>query len=167
MRKFSTLSQVVAVFAVMSAAIASAAQDDLATGAMSNSERSYLVSELRSSKAALLTSIKGLTAAQWTFKPSPEAWSIEECTEHLIKAEDLIFNEAMKTLHTPPVARLANATSDGDREVVAQMEDRSKKAKAPKVLQPSDQFPSPQSAAQEFEQRRNKTVAFVEGTHDA
>ena len=143
-----------------------AAKDYAAMGDMTKDERAYLLSELKSSEDALLTSIKGLTPAQWTFKPSPDDWSIEECTEHLILAEDLIFNEAQKVLQTPAVTRLPNATSDGDRLVVAQMEDRSKKAKAPKVIQPTGMFSTPESAAQEFKLRRDKTIAFVKTTND-
>lgn len=142
------------------------AKDDSATGGITKAERAYLLSELKSSEAGLLTSIKGLTPAQWTFKPSPDAWSIQECTEHLILAEDLIFGEAQKTLNTPAAARLSNATSEGDRQVVAQMEDRSKKAKTPKILQPTAKFPTPESAAQEFRLRRGKTIAYVKTTDD-
>jgi hypothetical protein len=79
-------------------------------------------------------------------------------------AEDLIFDEAQKTLKTPPVARLTNATNEGDRQVVDQMEDRSKKAKAPKIIQPTGKFPTPESAAKEFELRRNKSIAYVSRT---
>lgn len=144
-----------------------AANDDAATGGMTKAERKYLLSELSSSEAELLASIKGLTPAQWTFKPSPDAWSVQECAEHLILAEDLIFDEAQKTLKTPAVARLANATSEEDRQIVAQMEDRSKKAKAPKVVQPTGKFPTPESAAQEFKLRRDKTISYVKTTHDS
>ena len=133
---------------------------------MTKAERAYLLSELKSSEKALLGSIRGLTHAQWRFKSSPDAWSIQECTEHLILAEDLIFDEAQKTLTTPPVARLANATSAGDHQVVEQMEDRSKKAKAPKIIQPTGKFPTPESAAKEFEFRRNKSITYVKTTHD-
>ena len=143
-----------------------AEKDGAVAGEMTKPERAYLLSELRSSEAALLTSIKGLTNAQWTFKSSPEVWSIEECTEHLILAEDLIFGEAQKALETPAVARLPNATSDGDRKLVAQLEDRSKKAQAPKVIQPTGAFSTPESAAQEFARRRDKTIAYVETTKD-
>jgi len=143
-----------------------AAKDHVAVGDMTKAERAYLLSELKSSEDALLTSIKGLTPAQWTFKPSPDDWSIEECTEHLILAEKLLFDEAQKTLETPAVTRLPNATSDGDRQLVTQMEDRSKKAKAPKVIQPTGMFSTPESAAREFELRRDKTIAFVKTTKD-
>jgi hypothetical protein len=48
-----------------------AEKDDGATGDMTKGERAYLLSELKSSEAGMLTRIKGLTPAQWTFKPSP------------------------------------------------------------------------------------------------
>lgn len=152
--------------AALGAAGAVAGQDGATAGGMTAAERTYLVSELKSSEAALLASIEGLTPAQWTFKPSPDGWSIQECTEHLILAEDLIFGEAQKTLKTPAVARLSDATAEGDRQIVEQMEDRSKKAKAPKVLQPTRKFPTPESAAAEFQLRRDKSIAYVETTHD-
>lgn len=154
------------LLAALAATPAFAAHDDAATGGMTKAERKYLLSELTSSKAALLASIKGLTPAQWTFKPSPDAWSVQECVEHLILAEDLIFGEAQKTLKTPAVARLANETSEGDRQVVAQMEDRSKKIKTPKILEPTGKFPTPESAAQEYRRHRDKTIAYVKTTHD-
>jgi hypothetical protein len=155
-----------AFLAAIGPASSFAGQDEASRGGMTKAERTYLLSELTSSKTALLRSIRGLTHAQWTFKSSPDAWSIQECTEHLILAEDLIFDEAQKTLTTPPVARLANATSAGDHQVVEQMEDRSKKAKAPKIIQPTGKFPTPESAAKEFEFRRNKSITYVKTTHD-
>lgn len=143
-----------------------AASRDAADGSMTTTERRYLLDELKSSEDGLLGAIKGLTEAQWTFKPAPDAWSIQECAEHLILAEDLIFNEAQKVLATPSVSRLSNATPEGDRQVVAQMEDRSTKAKAPKVLQPTRKFPTPESAAKEFKLRRDKTIAYAKSTQD-
>lgn len=152
--------------AALGLAPASVGQDGSTVSGMNEAERTYLVSELKSSEAELLASIRGLTPAQWTFKPSVDAWSIQECTEHLILAEDLIFGEAQKTLKTPAVGRLPNATSEGDRQIVEQMEDRSKKAKAPKVIQPTGKFPTPESAATEFQLRRDKSIAYVEATRD-
>jgi hypothetical protein len=143
-----------------------AASRDAVDGSMTETERRFLLNELHSSEDGLLGAVEGLTQAQWTFKPAPDAWSIQECAEHLILAEDLIFNEAQKVLATAPVSRLPNATPEGDLQVVEQMEDRSKKAKAPKVLQPTDRFPTPESAAKEFRIRRDKTIAYVKSTND-
>jgi hypothetical protein len=73
-----------------------AASRDAADGSMTTSERRYLLDDLKFSEAGLLGAIKGLTQAQWTFKPIPDAWSIQECAEHLILAEDLIFTQAQR-----------------------------------------------------------------------
>jgi DinB superfamily len=140
--------------------------EDSSSGGMTRAERTYLLTLLQSSEASFTSSIKGLTEAQWTYKPSPDSWSIQECAEHLILAEDLIFNESQKVLKTAAVARLSNATSEGDRQIVDEMEDRSKKAKAPKVLQPKDSFPTPDSAIKEFQLRRDKTISYVKTTID-
>src|SRR3954470_23736532 len=155
------------LFALIAALPSYAASKDPGIGRMTKAERAYLLSELKSSEKAMLQTIKGLTPAQWTYKPSPDSWSIAQCAEHLILAEDLIFGEAQKTLNTPAVARLDIATPTGDRQVVAQLEDRSKKAKAPAILQPAGKFPTPQSAAEEFEIRRGKTISYVKSTKDA
>jgi DinB superfamily len=108
------------------------ASRNAADGSMTTTERRYLLDELKSSEAGLLSAIKGLTQAQWTFKPKPDAWSVQECTEHLILAEDLIFNEAQEVLATPSVSRLPNATPEGDRQVVGKWKTAEKKRKHPK-----------------------------------
>jgi hypothetical protein len=138
-----------------------------ADGSMTKAERAYLLSQLKTSKIAMLASIKGLTPAQWTFKPAPEVWSVQECAEHIILAEEYIFGASQKYLATPAVPRLATATSEADAKFVARIEDRSAKAKAPEPIKPTGKFPTPQSAAQEFKLRRDKTIAYAKTTQDA
>jgi DinB superfamily len=135
-------------------------------GAITKAERTYLLQQLESSKAAMLASIKGLTPAQWNFKPAPEVWSVAECAEHIILAEDTLFGMEQKVLATPATPRLANATPEGDRAIVAQAEDRSVKAQANAPVMPTGNYPTPQSAAAEFIKRRAKTIAYVKTTQD-
>jgi hypothetical protein len=44
---------------------------------------------------------------------------------------------------------------------VARIEDRSVKAKTPEPIVPSGKFPTPLSAAQEFQKRLDKTITYV------
>ncbi len=60
-------------------------------GAMTSAERAYLLQELEQSKTNMLAGIQGLTDAQWKFKPAPAVWSVAECAEHIILAEDYLF----------------------------------------------------------------------------
>jgi uncharacterized damage-inducible protein DinB len=137
-----------------------------ADGSMTQAERSYLLEQLESSKKVMLESIQGLSAAQWTFKPAPEVWSVQQCAEHIILSENFIFGGAQQVLKTPVVDRPATSTEEVDRKIVAGVQDRSHKAKAPEQIVPSGKFATPEDAAREFIARRAKTIAYVTSTND-
>jgi len=137
-----------------------------ADGSMTPAERAYLLEQLETSKKAMLASIQGLSAAQWTFKPAPEVWSVQECAEHIILAENFIFGGAQQVLKTPAVDRPALSNEEVDRKIVAGVQDRSHKAKAPEPIVPSGKFATPEDAAREFTARRDKTIAYVTTTTD-
>src|ERR1035438_9113537 len=99
------------VFGLMGAALLARADG----GAMSNSERAYLMEQLEQSKKAMLASIDGLTEAQWKFKPAPAVWSVQECAEHIVLAEGYIFEGAQQVLKTPAVERSEKSNSSVDQ----------------------------------------------------
>ncbi len=135
-------------------------------GAMTDGERSYLLAQLEESKKNMLESITGLTPAQWRFKAAPDRWSVAECAEHIVKAEGYIFGASQKFLQSPAVPRLATATPEVDQKIVARVEDRSHKMKAPEPIVPSGQYATPDEAAQAFIAARDKTIAYVKTTND-
>lgn len=137
------------------------------SGQLTTDERRYLLSELTETRNAYLQSIRGLTRAQWTFKASPERWSVEECAEHIILAEPLLLADAKRMLGTPAIPRLSTANADGDHLQVAKMLDRTATAKAPAAITPSGKFATPEQAAMEFTKRRDATIAYVSATDDA
>jgi hypothetical protein len=155
---------------VLTAARSQAPGDSAAStaveGRITPADRRYLVLELNESKIAYLKSIQGLTREQWTFKPTPDRWSVEECAEHIILAEPLLVADSNRMLATPAVSRLATANSEGDHGQVAKMLDRSVTAKAPAAITPSGRFASPDQAAAEFIKRRDATIAYAETTED-
>jgi hypothetical protein len=136
------------------------------SGVMTAAERAYLVEQLEQSKKNMLASIQGVTEAQWKFKPAPNVWSVAECAEHIILAEDFIFGGAQQTLKTPAAARLATANADTDKKLVAVIQDRSKKATAPEPITPSGKIATPADAAREFTAKRDKTIAYAKTTQD-
>ncbi|MBZ5724509.1 MAG: DinB family protein [Acidobacteriia bacterium] len=135
-------------------------------GSMTLDERAYLLQQLESSKKEMLASIEGLTAAQWKFKPAPAVWSVEECAEHLILAEDYIFKGAQQVLQTPAVPRPEKSTAEVDQKFVTGVKDRSRKATAPEAIVPSGKFATPADAAREFTARRDKTIEYAKTTSD-
>ncbi|HEV2445241.1 MAG TPA: DinB family protein [Candidatus Sulfopaludibacter sp.] len=135
-------------------------------GAMSDSERSYLIEQLEQSKKAMLASIDGLTEAQWKFKPAPNVWSVQECAEHIVLAESYIFQGSQQVLKTPAVARPERSNSEVDHVIVSRVQDRSQKATAPEPLVPGRKFATPEEAAKAFVAARDKTIAYVKSTQD-
>src|SRR5260370_29702776 len=116
-------------------------------GAITSDERTYLLDQLEQSKKGVLASISRLTQSQWTFKPAPAVWSVQECAEHIILAEDFIFSGAQQILKSPAVERPANSNAETDHKLAAGVQDRSRKATAPEPLVPGAKFATPADAA--------------------
>lgn len=136
------------------------------SGALTPEERSYLVDQLGKSKQAFIGSIQGLTEAQWTYKAAPEKWSIKDCAEHLILAEDFIFAGSQKMLQAPAQPRPATSTPEHDREIFAMVQDRSHKATAPEPIKPTGQWSTVDDAIAEFTKRRERNISYVRDTND-
>ena len=137
------------------------------SGAMSDFERAFLIEQLEKSQKEFLSSIEGLTAAQWKFKPAPDRWSVAECSEHIILAEEFIRGGAQALLKSPPVDRLATANAEHDKKLSEMVADRSHKAKAPEPIVPNGgKFATPEDAAKEFTARREKSLEYVKTTQD-
>jgi uncharacterized damage-inducible protein DinB len=135
-------------------------------GAMSDTERSYLIDQLQQSQKAMLASIDGLSQAQWTFKPAPTVWSVQECAEHIVLSESYIFEGSQQVLKAPAGERPERSNSDVDHTIVTRVQDRSQKATAPEPLVPGRKFATPGDAAKAFTTAREKTIAYVKSTQD-
>jgi len=137
-----------------------------ADGAMNPAERAFLLDQLESSKKEFLASIQGLTPAQWTFKAGPDRWSIQECAEHIILAEDYIFGGTQRLLKVPAVERPANSNLEVDKKLAAAVRDRSHKVSAPEAIVPGGKFATAEDAAKEFASRRAKTIEYAKTSND-
>lgn len=135
-------------------------------GAMSDTERAYLLEQLEQSRQGVLASIDGLSQEQWTFKPAPNVWSVQECAEHIVLAESYIFNGAQQLLKTAAVPRPEKSNAQVDHGIVAGVQDRSNKVTAPEPLVPARKFATPGDAAKAFTEARDKTIAYVKSTDD-
>jgi hypothetical protein len=136
------------------------------SGTLTDSERAFLIQTLEQTKKGFLASINGVSDAQWRFKPDPKVWSVAECAEHIVLAEDFIAERAQMILKSPAVERPATSNSEVDHRIVMMVEDRSQKAQAPEPIVPSGKFNTPAEAAAEFVKRRDRNIAYVRTTQD-
>lgn len=136
-------------------------------GPISQAERELALAELRESRDAFLDSVKGLTPAQWTFKPAPEQWSAAECAEHMGIVEDIAFRALTeRALQAPPDPAKRKSLKLSDPGVSRATLDRSSKYRAPEPLNPSGRWSNPQDGVQHLLTLRDRSIAFVQTTPD-
>jgi len=121
---------------------------------------------LETTKRNIVEATRGLSDAQWNFKPSVFKWSVAQVIEHIAASEDLLRQVAEGQIkqQSPPVPdRDLKKTDDKVLELVP---DRSRKFQAPEQLRPRNQFGSPQEALKHFLESRAKTVELLKKTPD-
>jgi hypothetical protein len=120
---------------------------------------------LESTKKNIQEATKGLSEAQWNFKPAPDRWSVAQVMEHIAAAEDFIRgNITEKVMTAPPDA--SRDIKKTDEAVLAMIPDRSHKAQAPEPLVPSNRYGSPEGSLKHFLEARATTEAFLKNTPD-
>lgn len=129
-------------------------------------DRQKALKYLEKTRADVLTATKGLSEAQWNFKPAPDRWSVAEVAEHIAAAEDFL-RDRVETQVMKANARDGNEDVKAIDEFVLQgVPDRSHKVQAPEPLRPTNRFGSPKSSLQHFKQSRAETIAFLKNTKD-
>jgi hypothetical protein len=120
---------------------------------------------LESTKKGVLDATKGLSEAQWNFKPAPDKWSVAECVEHIAAAEDFIRGMAVDKAMKAPAAPDRD-TAKIDAGIMAMIPNRSQKAQAPDELKPTNRFGSPEGSLKHFAGSRTATENFLKDTPD-
>ena len=129
-------------------------------------ERNRAVKYLEKTRDEVLQATKGLSDAQWNFKPAPDRWSIAEIIEHIAAAEDsLMDNVRNKVMKAPARTEAANVKAL-DEMVLQRIPDRTTKAQAPEPLKPTNRFGSPKQSLKHFLDSRTETIAFLKKTDD-
>ena len=151
--------------AVAAAAICLAVAGTARAQDASAADKEKALALLESSKKGVLAATKGLSEAQWNFKPAPDKWSIAECMEHIAAAEDFIRGTVEQNVMKAPAAPDRDVAKI-DAGIVAHVPDRSAKFQAPEPLKPTNRFGSPEAAIKHFVESRAKTEEFLKSTAD-
>jgi hypothetical protein len=127
---------------------------------LTQADRDKAVQYLESTKQDVLDATKGLSPAQWNFKPAPDRWSIAECMEHIAAAEDFILGNIENGVMKAPPAPGRDVVAI-DAAIIENVPARKTKVQAPEPIKPTNRFGSPQAAIDHFVASRAKTEEFV------
>ena len=137
-----------------------------ANAPLTSAERQYAVDLLQKTKADLLQSVAGLSAAQLSYKADSTRWSVAQCVEHITLAEIGIFQIEQGAMQVPANLAKRSEITVTDTQIFSILTNRKGKVQSPEQIKPTGRFPSTETALQTFGQQRDKTIAYVQTTPD-
>jgi hypothetical protein len=143
---------------LMAGATAASAQE------VTPAEKDKALQYLETTKKNVLDATRGLSEAQWNFKPAPDRWSVAQVTEHIAAAEDLIRGMVKEKVMMAPAGEPGRDLKKTDEAVLAMVPDRTHKAQAPEPLVPTNRFGSPEGSIKHFVESRATTEEFLNTT---
>ena len=127
---------------------------------MTDEERKTVLDQLASTRDRLREAVAGLTPEQWSFKPSPESYSVAECVEHLSIGESGILARLIEKIRTGPPAPDPE-TARKDSLVWKAVPRRKHKVKAPPEMVVKTSAPTLAAGLAAFEAVRAATISFA------
>jgi len=153
-----SLAGVLMAAVLMMGEVAASAQE------VTQAEKERALQYLETTKKGVLEATKGLSEAQWNFKPAPDRWSVAQVMEHIAAAEDFIRGILKEKIMMAPAGEQGRDVKKTDEAVLAMIPDRTNKVQAPEPLVPTNRFGSPEGSVKHFVESRATTEEFLKTT---
>jgi hypothetical protein len=157
------MKKLLGAISVISFLVLSSAVADAQT--LSQADQDRALKYLESTKDNIIASTRGLSDAQWNFKPSPFRWSVAQVMEHIAASEDFLRGIVEQQVLKAP-ASPDRDIKQLDSKVLATIPDRAIKASAPAPLRPTNRYGTPDAALKHFLESRGKTVELLKTRDD-
>jgi len=116
-------------------------------------------------RGRVIEATRGISEAQWRFKPAPDRWSTQQNLEHMVIVEERVLGPIREQLAQAPGPPADRDYQVVDRIIYEQFPDRSIKAKAPEFIEPTGQW-SLADSLNRLSRNYERLTALVESTHD-
>lgn len=133
---------------------------------LTKEERDFAIAYLTETQNYFQQAVKGLSTQQLNFKATPESWSIAQCIEHIAITESMGMGMITQLMQAPADGSKRSEIKITNEVLMKALEDRSFKAKAPEVIQPTGRYATAEDAAMAFIKQRDEVKAWVAKTQD-
>lgn len=131
---------------------------------MTDDDRTRLVRHLEDTDKGFVEALQGLTEEQLNFRPSPEAWTVFECAEHITVSEDNMFEEFEKVFMTlTPAPGVKSATPD-DKVLEYGTNRQYMRMKAAETYRPVGRWSTAPEMLDRFRTSRRRTLDLARTT---
>jgi hypothetical protein len=124
---------------------------------MSDSDRREILARLDEGRDALSESLAGVDDRMAVRKPAPEVWSILECVEHVVLAEEFLLSRLMAAQAS--ASALPNPARE--RTILKRGLDRTTRVESPAAARPCGRYLHLQDAAAGVAAVRARTIDWV------
>ena len=118
---------------------------------------------LQQTERGVTGSLKGLSDAQWTFKPAPDTWSIAQIMEHILFVQERVLGRTREELANAPAAPSGYDYKRVDEIVITQFPNRL--AKFPSPHQPAGDL-ARSEAFDRIKKNQAELTKYLESTPD-
>jgi hypothetical protein len=134
---------------------------------LSKKERKFAAEHMKSTKAELQDAIKGLSAAQLTYKISADKWSVQECVYHIAISEKTLWTMLETSMKAGPTPEKKKDLKVTDDQVIKMLEDRTNKVKTFPPLEPQNTpYKSFDDAMNDFKAGRTAHIKYIKATSE-
>ncbi|HKC35496.1 MAG TPA: DinB family protein [Chitinophagaceae bacterium] len=134
---------------------------------LSKKERKFAADHMKNTKVELQDAIKGLSAAQLTYKISADKWSVQECVYHIAISEKTLWDMLETSMKAGPTPEKRKDLKVSDEQVVKMIEDRTNKVKTFPPLEPQNTpYKSIEDAMNAFKTTRSAHIKYIKATSE-
>jgi len=134
---------------------------------LSKKERKFAAEHMKSTKAELQDAIKGLSAAQLTYKISADKWSVQECVYHIAISEKTLWTMLETSMKAGPTPEKKKDLKVTDDQVIKMLGDRTNKVKTFPPLEPQNTpYKSFDDAMNDFKAGRTAHIKYIKATSE-
>ncbi len=132
------------------------------TGPLTEAERDYIVTALQTTQTLLHDAVDGLSAAQLTFKPGADRWSIAECVEHIVLVERGLFRAVQQGIQQAADPEKRSDIKISDVDLVKATRGRSRHIAAPAPFMPTGKYGDTTATMALFDEVRAADIDFAQ-----
>jgi len=134
---------------------------------LSKKERKFAAEHMKTTKTELQDAIKGLSAAQLTYKISADKWSVQECVYHIAISEKTLWAMLEASMKAGPIPEKKKDLKITDEQVIKRVEDRTNKVKTSSPLEPQNTtYKSLDEAMNDFKTTRTAHIKYIKATSE-
>lgn len=145
---------------------AQAADAKKASVVFSEKDREAAITFLNETRSEFANEISNLSDAQLSFKTAPDKWSVAEVAEHIILAENTIYNIISENVVKSPAPAGADNFRLKDSAIWMVLTNRSTKFTAPEQLRPANRFKTKADILSNFASTRARTIDYISNTKE-